>query len=259
MIKLMKCIITEKLKLCLLVGIFFLIIIFPVASEGFRNFTSFIFYYYFDETCRLDSQDVLLIPVIPVFLIKVGIIRTDTPDWYRFSFMLGPVISFTKTCYMDSVFRFDINSMGEYSYMGEANLTKEAEKMELSFGFRGIYFLATGYYYLLPSISGVMYPVPKLRLFSKLFFSWDRENVITGSVWGEASWEFTPVFIAHSGFTVSYANGFGYSLIAGFKLVFTKKNSLKYFIRYLSDTIEYLDEPRMNQGIANGLILDIRF
>jgi hypothetical protein len=108
-------------------------------------------------------------------------------------------------------------------------------------------------------MSGAVYPVEKVRLFCKIFFSWDSEDVITGSVWGEIAYSFTSLFTTHAGFTISYTDGFGYSAIAGCKLTFNENMNLKYFFQYLGNIIEYLDKPEEKNGIANGIILDIRF
>lgn len=234
---------------------------FPALPDGFRNITSIIFSYYFDETYRLDSQDVLLIRLVPRFTLKTGYARVDAPARSSNTFSLGPVINFTKTFYMDAVYGFGFDSGGDLSHMFDANLTQEAETLVVSFGTRGVFFPSPDdyYYYFLPSISGAIYPVDQVRLFCKLFFSWDSEDVISGSVWGEIAYTFTSLFTVHTGFTLSYNEGLGYSGIVGCKLTFHENFSVKYFFQYLDNILKYYDVPDKKTGIVNGIIVDWRF
>ncbi|MBN2533464.1 MAG: hypothetical protein JXB88_11250 [Spirochaetales bacterium] len=249
----------KAMKRFVLTTVFLVLCIIPVRPEGFRNIASLTFSYYFNETYRFDTLDVLLIRIIPILSVKIEANRIDATDWYTHVFSLGPVINFTETFYMDAVYGLGIDSQGQFSHKFDANLTQETETLEITFGARGLFFPSSGYHYYLPSMSGAIYPVDQLRLFCKIFFSWDSEDVITGSVWGEAAYSFTSLFMAHAGFTISYTDGFGYSVIGGCKFTFSEAFTLKYFIQYLGDIIEYLDTPVERNGIANGIIADIRF
>jgi hypothetical protein len=237
-----------------------LITLTPAAADRFRSITSGIFNYYFDETFRFDSEEVFLVRILPRFSMKAEIARTDLPDeQFSHSFGLGPIINFTDNFYMDSTYALRINSNEEFSHKIDINFTQETDESVISFGFRGHYYLTNVYYYYLPSVSGAITPLPQLRLFSKLFFSWDRYEEVSGSMWSEARWSFTPLFAAQAGFTISYTDAFGYSLITGFTFSFTKNISLKYIFQYLSNTVVYNDVPEEKNGIGNGLIFDIRF
>lgn len=254
------------MKCFILAALFLIISIFPVMPEGFRNITALTFSYYFDESYRLDSLDVLLIRIVPGFILKTEITREDVWEnsGYRFAhvFSLGPVISFTKTFYLDAVYGLGINSDREFSHKVDANLTQETETLVISFGARGLFSPSSGDYYILPSMSGAIYPVDRVRLFCKIFFCWgniDNKDKISGSVWGEVAYTFTSLFTLHTGFTVSYSDVLGYSAIAGCKLRFSDNFNIKYFFQYFDSVIEYRDAPEVKEGIANGIIVDIRF
>jgi hypothetical protein len=248
-----------SMKRYMIAAIFLVVSIFPVMPDGFRNITSFTFSYYFDETYRLDSLDVLLIRIMPIVSIKMEVNRVDAAGWFAHMISLGPVINFTKTFYLEAVYGLGFNSQGEFSHKFDANFTQETDTLVISFGARGLFFPSSGYYYYLPSMSGAIFPVDKVRLFCKIFFSWDSEDVISGSVWGEIAYSFTTLFTAHAGFTISYTEGFGYSAITGFKLKFSDDFTIKYFFQYMGNVLEYLDAPEIKNGIANGIIADIRF
>jgi hypothetical protein len=236
------------------------ILITPVCAQRFRSITSTIFNYYFDETYRIDSLEVFLVKILPAFSIKTEAGRIDQNDnRYAHTFGLGPIINITPNFYMDAGYALTMNSDDEFSHKIDINFTQETEESIISFGFRVHYFNVNIYYYYLPSISGAITPLPQLRIFSKLFFSWDRYEEVSGSLWSEVSWAFTSLFSANAGFTISYTEGFGYSIISGCKFDFTKKISLKYFFQYLSDTVVYNETPQKKTGIGNGLIFDIRF
>jgi len=122
-----------------------------------------------------------------------------------------------------------------------------------------VFFPATGYYYFLPSFTGKFHPIPPLGLFGKAFLSIDSAGVVTNSFWGEADWSFSPKIAANAGFTLSRAEAFGFSLIAGLKLGLSPRVSLQYSLQYLSDTITYLAAPQPRSGISNALMLDWKF
>jgi hypothetical protein len=62
-----------------------------------------------------------------------------------------------------------------------------------------------------------------------------------------------------TGFTISWAGTFGYSLIAGLDMRFSPGVLLKYSFQFLANTVDYLTEPENKYGIRNSLFLDIKF
>lgn len=250
------------------VGILLFMTLFPAAAGSNRNITSFIYNYYFplpeattdtEGTYRIDSSDVFLLNILPILSLKAEIARTDSYEYYKHDFILGPIINFTNTFYMEAVYGLGLDSDMNFSHKIDLNFNQETDTSSISFGIRAHYYVTDTYYYYIPSVSAAIYPVSQLRLFSKLFFSSDRYEEVSGSLWSEIGWKFTSLFAAHAGFTISYTDEFGFSVIGGCTWTFTKKISLKYFFEYLSNRIEYTDKPTIRNGIGNGLILDIRF
>ncbi len=229
------------------------------AAEGFRNIASFTANSYFNGDWRLETTDVLLARIASPLTAEVKITRVDTPGWNQHFFFLGPVVSFTETLYLEAVYGLGIDSDGFFTHEINANFNWETETTATSLGLKADWFPESGYYYYLPSISGKFHPLPALGLFGKFFLSIDSGAVLTESFWGEADYRFSPMFRARAGFTVSKADTFGYSLIAGVDFFFCPTVALKYSFQYLSDTVEYLTSPQPRSGIANALILDLRF
>ena len=231
----------------------------PAAAEGMRNIASIGLASYFDGTFRLESSDTFLARIVPGFTALARVSRIDAPGYNQHVFTLGPVVNLSKTTYAELAYGLGIDSARAFTHEGEASFNYETESTWAGVGVRALFLPASGYYYFLPSFSGKFHPVPALGLFGKVFLSIDSAGVVTNSFWGEADYAFSPVFQASVGFTVSRAEAFGYSLIAGAKISFTPKISLKYSLQYLSDTISYLAAPQPRSGISNGLILDWKF
>jgi len=228
-------------------------------AEGFRNIASVTATAYFDGDWRVESSDVFLARVIPALTAEARVTRVDSDGWYQHLFHLGPVVSFTDTLYLEAVYGLGIDSAGLFTHELDVNLNHETDTTSASLGVKADWFPQSGYYYYLPSVSGKFHPLPALGLFGKFFLSIDSEAVLTESFWGQADWRFSPLLTARAGFTVSKARAFGYSLAAGLDFSFRPAWSLRYSFQYLSDTVEYLSSPQPHSGIANTLVLDVRF
>ena len=243
----------------ILTGLIILAVCGQAAAEGFRNITSFTAYSYFSGDWRLETTDVFLARIASPLTVEAKITRVDIPGWYQHFFFLGPVVSFTETLYLEAVYGLGIDSGGFLTHEIDANFNWETDTTATSLGLKADWFPESGYYYYLPSISGKFHPLPALGIFGKFFLSIDSDAVLTEAFWGEADYRFSPLFRARAGFTVSKADTFGYSLIAGVDFFFRPTAALKYTFQYLSDTVEYLTSPQARSGIANALILDLRF
>ncbi len=243
----------------ILTGLIILAVCGQAPAEGFRNITSFTAYSYFNGDWRLESTEVFLARIASPLTVVAKIMRVDAPGWYQHFFFLGPVVSFTDTLYLEAVYGLGIDSGGFLTHEIDANFNWETDTMATSVGLKADWFPESGYYYYLPSISGKFHPLPALGLFGKFFLSIDRDAVLTESFWGEADYRFSPLFGVRAGFTVSKADAFGYSMIIGADFFLRPTVALKYTFQYLSDTVEYLTSPQPRSGIANALILDLRF
>jgi hypothetical protein len=231
----------------------------PAAAEGMRNITSVALVSYFDGSFRLESSDTFLAQIVPGFTVLARVSRNDTPGYNQHVFTLGPVVNFSKATYAELSYGLGIDSAGAFSHEAEANFNYETEATWAGVGVRAVFFPSSGYYYFLPSFSGKFHPVPSLGLFGKAFISIDKAGVVTNSFWGEADYMFSARFTANVGFTVSRAEAFGYSLIAGVKVSFSPAIALQYSLQYLSDTVTYLAAPQPRSGVSNGLVLDWKF
>lgn len=229
------------------------------AAEGLRNIASVTLVSYFDGSYRVESSETFLARLFPGFTILARVSRNDTPDYWQHVFTLGPVVNFSDSIYAELSYGLGIDSAGDFTHEAETNFNYETETTWAGAGVRAVFFPASGYFYFLPSFSGKFHPIPALGLFGKAFISIDSATVVTNSFWGEADYAFSSRLTAIGGFTVSRAEAFGYSLIAGVKVFFTPKVSLHYSLQYLSDTITYLAAPQPRSGISNGLILDWKF
>jgi hypothetical protein len=229
------------------------------AADGLRNIASVNLVTYFDGSCRLESVDTFLARLFPGFTLLARVSRNDTRGYWQHVFTLGPVVNFSDRVYAELSYGLGIDSAGDFTHEGEANFNYETETTWAGAGVRAVFFPASDYFYFLPSFSGKFHPVPALGLFGKAFISIDSATVVTNSFWGEADYAFSSRFTANAGFTISRADAFGFSLIAGAKVSFTPAVSLQYTLQYLSDTVTYLAEPQPRSGISNGLILDWKF
>jgi hypothetical protein len=232
---------------------------FPAGAEGLRNIASFTIDNWFDGTWRTEVEDVFLARVVPALTLQAKVARSDSDGWYRHFFAFGPVVSFTDTLYLVTAYGLGIDSDSALTHEAEVELNRETADAAASIGLRVNYVPDTDYSFLLPSMSWRIRVIEPLSLFSKLFLSVDSDREMTGSVWGEADYQLSPVVNARGGFTVSYADGLGYSVIGGVTLSFTRDIVLKYSVSYLGETVEYLARPETRQGFENALILDVKF
>jgi hypothetical protein len=228
-------------------------------AEGLRNIASVTLASYFDGSYRLESTDAFLARLSPAFTVLVRLSRNDTRGYWQHVFTLGPVVNFSDSVYAELTYGLGIDSAGDFTHEAEADFNFETESTWAGAGVRAVFFPASDYFYFLPSFSGKFHPIPALGLFGKAFISIDSKTVVTNSFWGEADYAFSSRVTANAGFTLSRAEAFGYSLIAGLKISFTPQVSLQYTLQYLSDTISYLAAPQPRSGISNGLVLDWKF
>jgi len=229
------------------------------AAEGLRNIASVTATTYFNGDWRVESTDVFLARVWRPLTIEARITRVDTIGYFQHTFYLGPIVNFTDTIYASAIYGLGYDSAGELQHEIDAEADYETDTTATSLGVKADYFPSTGYYYFLPSVSGKFHPVPALGIFGKFFLSVDSIGVVTESFWGQADYRFSPWFAALAGFTVSRANAFGYSFIAGLDFSITRDIEVQYTIQYLSDTVEYITSPQPRSGLVNALVLDLRF
>jgi hypothetical protein len=229
-------------------------------ADGFRDIGSVTLDTYFDGSWHLETTDVFLARLNPVLSLQARLTRNDASGYYQHQFFIGPVVNFTPTLYLDAGYGLAVDSAGQFMHEGEANFNFETDESGAAAGIRGDWFPATGYGYILPSVSGLFHPIAALSLFGKFFISFDTAAVVTESFWGEAEYTFTSQFAARAGVTVSRDTGFGYSLIAGASYAFTPDIVLKYTFQFLSNTVQYLEQaPQQNNGVSNALIIDVKF
>ncbi len=230
----------------------------PAAAAGFRTIASVSLDTYFDGSWLLESSDVVLVRLIPALTIQAKYDRMDSPGRAVNTVSLGPVVSFTDTLYLAASYGLGIQSEGGFMHEAAADFNFETDTSSASVGLKADFFPAAGYYYFLPSISGMFHPLSALGLFGKFFLSVDSEGTLTESFWGEADYAFSKIFDARLGFTVSMSGAFGFSVIGGASLAFTDWLGLKYEISYLSNTLEYLTAPETQSGIRNLIVVDVK-
>lgn len=229
------------------------------VADGLRNIASVTLVSYFDGSYRVESIDTFLARVSPSLTLLGRLSRNDTSDYWQHVFTLGPVVNFSERAYAELTYGLGVDSARELTHEAEANFNYETESTWAGAGVRAVFYPGSDYFYFLPSFSGKFHPVPALGLFGKAFISIDSDAVVTNSFWGEADYAISPRLTANAGFTVSRADAFGYSLIAGIKVSFTPNVSLQYSLQYLSDSVTYLYEVQPRSGISNGLVLDWKF
>jgi len=254
-------------RVLVLAGLFILAVCGGAGAEGFRNIASVTAEAYFNGDWRLETTDVFLARIVPALTAVAKVSRVDSDGWNQHLFYLGPVVSFTDTLYLEAVYGLGIDSDatdGRFSHELDLAFNYETDTTAASLGLKANWFPGTGYSYYIPSLSGKFHPLPALGLFGKFFLSVDNDTVNnavdTESFWGQADYRFSPLVGARAGFTASWADAFGYSLLAGIDFFFRRALTLKYTFQYLSDSVEYGTgglQPR--SGISNALLLDVRF
>jgi hypothetical protein len=232
----------------------------PSAAEGLRNITSVTGDVYFDGSWMVESQDVFLAQLVPTLKLLASVKRDDYPGGYAHQVSAGPLVNLTDFVYFSAVYGITFDSAAAISHEADLEITYENDTSSGAFAIRGDFFPANGnYYYVLPSFSASFHPLEPLGLFGKIFLSWDAAHAVTASFWGETSWSFQKKVAVRAGFTLGWANGFGYSIIAGVDWRIIPALALRYKLQYLSHTIEYLDTPLVKDGIENALVLDVTF
>ena len=229
------------------------------AADGFRDIASVAVTNFFDGSWRVETTDVFLARIIPALTAEARITRIDSPGWFQHTFFLGPIVSFGDAFYAEAVYGLGIDSAGLFTHEANVAANYETASTTTSLGLKADWFPESGYSYYLPSVSGKFHPFTALGLFGKFFLSIDSAGVVTESFWGEADYAFSPLLRARAGFTVSRAEAFGYSVIAGIDLSFSAAFALKYSLQYLADSVEYMASPQQRSGIVNALLIDVRF
>jgi hypothetical protein len=251
------------MRLLMLAGAIILAVSGGGAAEGFRNIASATADFYFNGDWRLENTDVFLVRIVPALTAVAKVTRVDSEGWNQHLFYLGPVVSFTDTLYLETLYGLGIDSDdsgGRFSHELDVNFNYETETTATSLGLKADWFPGSGYSYYIPSISGKFHPLPALGLFGKFFLSIDSDAVDTESFWGQADYRFSSLIGARVGFTASRADAFGYSLLAGIDFFFCSVLALKYTFQFLSDTVEYGSSGiERRSGISNTLVLDARF
>jgi hypothetical protein len=233
----------------------------PSAAGGFRDIATVSLDNYFDGSWHLSSENVLLARIVPALTLEAKVAREDASGgWYSHFFELGPVVSFTESLYLISVYGLGVDSEQVIQHQVDLDFNYETATVATSLGLRANWLPSSGYFYFLPSMSANIRPVEPLGLFGKLFVSADSHRVVTGSFWGEADYALSPRATARAGFTLSYAaDTLGWSLIGGTNLKLGENSAVKYTFSWFSDTVQYLSEPSTRRGVRNSLSLDVKF
>ncbi|MBN1647188.1 MAG: hypothetical protein JW874_04075 [Spirochaetales bacterium] len=243
------------------IAVIILLFALPLAAdaEGFRNITVVTHDYFFDDTWRLSVEDIFLVRLSSNFTIQAKAARYDTESRYQWVFSTGPVINFTTNLYTDILYGFGIDSESEIEHQGTINLNFETDDTLLQLGVRGATTPENEYWYLIPSMGGKFNLVSWLSLLNKIFLSWDSDEVFSGSYWGEFEWALSRGFTLRTGGTFTFSSNPGFSVIAGANIHIGTSVVLKYYFKYLSNEMNYIDTPERKDGIENSLYFDIRF
>jgi hypothetical protein len=239
----------------------------PAGADGFRSITTVTADYYFPSgstasSYYVETDEVLLARLIPALTLEAKVTRNDYPGGPQHIFYLGPVISFTDTIYAVAVYGLGLDGQSNVFHEVDASFNWETDTSAAFFEFKGDYFAVDGTWYVLPSIGGRLHLLPALGLFGEYFMSYaNTVPHITGSFWGEADYALGPVVTIRGGFTVSFSQDLGWSLIAGTDIAITPDIVLKYKASFLSNVIEYLTapSPSTTYGVENLVSLDWKF
>jgi hypothetical protein len=238
----------------------------PYASgDGLRNIASFTADTYFNGNYNIETLDVFITRLTSVFSIQARLSRIDSPGSYRHTIGIGPVINFTPSLYLDARYSCGFDSVWIVSHEAEVNLTNETDTSSLSCGIRGALYLypesgpVSSYWFLIPTASGEFLVLDHLDLFGKIFVSVNNDNLVSESFWGEAGWSFDSTITLRAGFTLSYINSIGYSVIGGINYRFSKDFILRYTFQFLANAVVYDTGPGIGYGIQNVLIADVIF
>jgi len=226
-------------------------------GEGLRNIASVTADNFFNGDYTIETVDVFLARFAPFFSMQFRLSRTDSPAGFSHTIGLGPIINFTPGFYLDTRYSTGFDSSWTIFHEAEINLTSETDTSVLSCGARGAIYPKT--WFFIPTVSGELIILEHLGLFGKIFMSIDNANEIAESFWGEAGWSFTPEFKLRAGFTLSYLERLGYSVLCGVDLRLAEGFLIKYTFSFLANTIRENNNPADGYGIENVLICDIQF
>jgi hypothetical protein len=238
-----------------------------LRADGFRSITTVTGDYYFPngstaQSYYVETDEVLLARLIPALSLEAKVTRNDYPGGPQHIFYLGPVVSFTDTIYLVTVYGLGLDGQSNLFHEVDAGFNWETDTSAAFVNFKGDYFTLDGSWYVLPSIGGKLHLLPALGLFGEYFMSYaNTVPHITGSFWGQADYALSPVVTLLGGFTVSFSQDLGYSFIAGTNITITPDIVLKYTFSFLSNVVQYLTQPSptATYGIENLVSLDWKF
>jgi len=242
----------------------------PAAALGLRSITTVTGDYYFatataGESYFVQTDEVLLVRLIPVLTVEAKYTRTDSPGASTNMFTLGPVVNFTDTTYAIATYGLGFDSAPTPNLIHEVNagLNWETDLSAIFFNVKWDYFTSGGgTWYTLPSVGGRFHVLPALAAFGEFFIAYspDTSVKLTGAFWGEADYAFSPLFTLRAGFTMSFSASLGFSAILGADFNITDNVALKYKFAFLSNVVQYFAAaaPTTSYGIENLLSLDLK-
>ncbi len=231
----------------------------PLGAITVRNIATVVLDTWFDGSFRTKVEDVLLAGVLPSLAIEARAAREDVAGWHGWQFGLGPVVNLTPQLYLVALYALGVDSDAVFSHELDASINHETATTAVSLGVKADWFPSTGYWYVITSLGGKFHPIPALGLFGKVFVAVDDSLKASGSFWGEADWSVNPVIALRAGGTVGYSGELGWSAIAGVDVVVTPKVLLRYTFKYLAEPLDGLPGSSVENGVENGLVLDVRF
>jgi hypothetical protein len=238
----------------------------PAGADGFRSITTVTGDYYFPNSTTeasyyIETDEVFLARVLPALTVEAKVTRNDFIGGPQHIFYLGPVVNFTPTLYVVATYGLGVDASTQFLHEVDAAFNWETDNAAAFASVKAVYFTADSTWYALPSIGGSFNMTPKLGIFGEYFMSYNNARQVTGAFWGQASYAFSPVFTLLGGFTFSYSQNLGFSIIAGTNLTITDAVSLQYKASFLSNVVQYFaaSSPTTNYGVQNLVSLDWKF
>jgi hypothetical protein len=248
----------RMLRAVVLAGSFAAFTAAPLGAAPVRTIATIVLDTWFDGSFRTKIEDVTLVGILPTVTLEARVSREDTLGWHGWQVGLGPVVNLTPNLYLVALYNLGIDSDTAFSHEIDVSLNHETATTAVSLGLKADWFPSTGYFYLTPSLGGKFHPVEALGLFGKVFVAIDGDSV-SGSFWGEADWRMTSAIAVRAGGTMGYSGGFGWSAIAGVNVAITPSVLLKYTFKYLAEPVDGAPGSPVQNGIENGIVLDVRF